>query len=128
MVLHFVLESGAATGIHNLQTLPRTDILAAIHCESTDIDDIRVTVDNVEVFDLTDEQIVQTLNNIPDITPQAGWTHVMFNASGRHEDNLPMVYPVGKNRIQRVQSFQVDFNMSAATSFDILVESIGAVI
>lgn len=116
----------SATGIHNYQNLPRVDTLAALHCESTDIDAVTAKVDNVEVFDQTKDQITQHLNNVPDISPQATFTHVLFNATGRLEDNLPMAYPTDKkSTVRRIQSLQFDFDMSAATPFDLIAETIG---
>lgn len=116
----------AATGIINWQTFPRVDTLAAFHCRSTDIDDVSVKVDNVEVLDITADQNAQDLENYPNIDPQADYFHILFNKTGRANDNLPFVYNTDKkNVVRRVQTFQVDFNMSAANSFNVLAETIG---
>lgn len=117
----------ASTGIVNWQNLPRIGTLAALHAVSGDIDDVSVKVDNVEVFDLTVDQINQDLNNYPDITPQTDIVHVLFNKTSRASDNLPFAYEVAKNQVRRVQDFQVDFNMSAANAFDVIAETIGTV-
>lgn len=125
--------SVAGTGITNFQTLPRLDSYCALHAHSANIDDVKVTVDNVEIFDLTDDQVEQHTMNQPELTPISGWFHVDFSPTRRIQDLLPMVSPkeVDKNgrvkSAQRVQDFQVDFNMSSAASFDLLTETIGTV-
>jgi hypothetical protein len=121
----------AGTGITNYQTLPRTDSYATIHAKSANISDVKVLVDRSEVFNLTAAQNTQDLNNIPHLKPQTGYFHVDFNATGRIEDLLLMVRTEVKNgKLQaagRVQDFQIDFNMSSATSFNLITETIGLV-
>lgn len=117
----------ASTGINNLQTLPKTESYVACHAKSTNIADVQVSVDNVKILKATKDQIAQEIKNSPLFDPQTGWTHIPFQLTGRMEDLLPMRVPVrqGSNEVVQVQSFQIDFNMSAATSFNLLTETVG---
>lgn len=123
----------AATGITNYQTLPKLDSYKAIHANSANIDDVKVVVDNIEIFDLTADQVAQYLENYQQLDPQTGWFHIDFGPALRIEDLLPMVTPNevdsrGRAKsVQRVQDFQIDFNMSSAAGFNLLTETIGQV-
>jgi hypothetical protein len=122
----------AGTGITNYQTLPRTDAYQALHARSGDVDDVKITVDNVEVFEQTADQIAQHINNSRELSPVTGYFHIPFNVTGLIEDLLPMVNPQVDNRgnvvaRRAVQDFQIDFNMSAASGFTLLAETLGEV-
>jgi hypothetical protein len=102
---------------------PILDAYAAIHAVSSNISSVRVLVDNAERrnADVTD---LHDLLDDQNLTAQSGWTHIVFDASRRFEDVLPMSKPGEGNK--PVQAFRVDFDMSAATGFDILTETVGA--
>jgi hypothetical protein len=111
-----------ATG-ENTWNPPIIDAYSAIHAISSNIDAVRVIVDNVErrnadvsdLHDLLDDQ---------NLTAQSGWTHIVFDASRRFEDVLAM-NKVGQPDV-KVQDFRVVFDMSSATGFDILTETVGS--
>jgi hypothetical protein len=111
-----------ATG-ENTWNPPIIDAYSAIHAISSNIDAVRVIVDNVErrnadvsdLHDLLDDQ---------NLTAQSGWTHIVFDASRLFEDVLAM-NKVGQPDV-KVQDFRVVFDMSSATGFDILTETVGS--
>lgn len=115
----------AGTGITNFPTLPRIDAYVALHGKSANIDDVRVLVDNVEIYKRTQEQSDQQLEN-QGLTPVSGYFHTHFGETLRIEDLLPMVASIdGRN--QRVSDFQVDFNMASAANFKLISETVGLV-
>lgn len=109
-----------ATGVNNLVTLPKQDAYLALHCKSADIDDFEVRVDNRERRKST-----VALNNVwlkeKGFVPQTDVVHIKFDLSQRIGDVLPTMRADGR----MVQDFRVDFNMSAASSFTIVAETIG---
>lgn len=110
----------SAVGIVNLTTLPKTDAYYALHCVSTDVVDVDVRVDAVEIFKATkaDADLLYTHMGL---SPQAGLFTVCFDATRRVADALPMRYTNGR----QVSDFRVDLNMGAANSFTLLTEVLG---
>lgn len=115
----------AAVGLHNLTTLPRIDAYQRLHAFSTVIDDIRIVLDGSDVWDLTDGQ-ARELYQQKGFTDIAAVTSVMFDHTQRAADvqEMRLVLPNGRGVKQRSE-FRIDFNMSAATPFTLLTESIG---
>lgn len=110
----------AATGIVNVSTLPKSDSYYAIHSKSANIADVEVKVDQETRFEgtLSDVQAVQ--KNYGKV-PVTGWFHTDFRYTNRASDALAMVSKEGKP----VSNFQIDFNMSSATSFGVVTEVLG---
>jgi len=109
-----------ATGIVNVTTLDKKDSYYGLHAHSADIDDVEVTVDREDQWQLTAAQNVKWQTDMG-LAPIAGWFHVDFDVTGRASDSLRMMRPEGG----AVNSYQVDFNMNAATSFTLLTETLG---
>jgi hypothetical protein len=57
-------------------------------------------------------------------SPQSGYTHIVFDRRNRMADVLSMTVGQGQN-LRRVADFQVDWNMTAANSFNVIFESVG---
>lgn len=112
----------SAIGIVNLSTLPKQDAYYSLHCLSTDIDDVEVQVDQKTILKGT----LATLNDVADdygYVPHADWFHIDFSATRRVSDALSMASE-GEGG-GAVKDLQIDFNMSAATSFVMLTEILG---
>lgn len=116
----------SATGIRTFTTLPRQDAYYAIHCLSSDVDDVEVKVDQQEVFKGTKAQVDGLYESAGrGFVPQSDWFHIVFDGStGRVSDALAMVRGMAPN-LQAVQELRVDFNMSAATGFDLITQTVG---
>jgi len=110
----------SATGIVNVTTLNKNDSYYGLHAHSANILDIKVTIDSTDHWtgDVTENDKLQSDMGL---TPVAGWFHVDFDFTSRASDSLSMVNPAGG----MVDEFQVDFNMSAATSFTLITETLG---
>lgn len=112
----------SATGVVNLTTLPMLDAYYRMHAFSGNIADVEIRVDQAEVFKATQTQNDHLLSKVYGKTPQASTYHVSFDRTDRVSDALPMVRADGG----RVSEFRLDFNMSAAASFPLLTETLGA--
>ncbi len=110
----------AAVGVVNVSTLPKNDAYYALHAISGNVSDVTVKVDEREVFQATAAN-ASAYYKEQGFTPQTGYFHVDFAPTGRVADALPMRDARGN----RVSDFQVDFNMSAAASFDLITETLG---
>lgn len=109
-----------ATGA-NTWPAPKVDPYAAIHLLNTDINKVKILRDNTEVVNVSPASIHSRLDD-NGLTPQAGWTHVVFDATGDLPDALPMRTSSG----EPVGDFRVELDMSATGGVDILTETIGA--
>lgn len=110
----------AATGIVNVQSLPRTDAYYALHAFSANIADVRVRMDQRDRF----EAVLADVNDYYTTqgkVPQASMFHIDASATGRVADAFNMRGPDGKT----VSEFQVDFNMTSAASFALVTEQLG---
>lgn len=114
------------TGINNYSPeIQPLDSYSAIHCFSSDVAAVEVETDRNERFEGS-KPFLDALYRQKGITPQAGVTHIMFNHTMRSTDALPMVVTNEKgNPIGPVRQFNIDFDMTAATSFVALSETIG---
>ncbi len=110
----------SAVGVVNLTTLPKQDAYYALHANSSDIADATVLVDQEEIFRMTGDD-ANAYYAEQGFTPQSGWFHIDFAATARVADALPMRDTAGN----RVRDFRVDYNMTAANSFDLLAEVLG---
>jgi len=114
----------SATGVRTLIDMPRNlgayERLHAFEDAAGDISGVRVTVDQLIVFDLNDA-INEDILDAAGFVPQAGIFHVAFDDTQRVGDALPMVKGDGKP----VSELQVDFDMAVASPFTLLSELIG---
>ena len=117
----------SATGIRTLTTLPRTDAYYAIHCDSTNISDVEVKVDQAEVFKATKAQADALYQSAAPrtLTPQSDWFHIVFDPTHRVSDALAMAQEDDSGAVRAVQELRVDFNMAAASSFNVLTLTLG---
>lgn len=113
-----------AVGIVNVTTLPKQDAYYRLHAFSTAIDDIEITVDQKEVWKLTDGQ-ARELFAEQGLGVPAALTSVIFDFTQRVADALAMNVPAGRNQTRKVSELRVDYNMSAATSFTLVTETLG---
>lgn len=111
----------AAIGIVNVPTLPKNDAYYALHCLSAVINSARVLIDQKEIINAT-AALLTSLADDQSLTWQTGYFHLDFAATRRVADSLAMT--VG-NPAERVSDFQIDFDMSAATSFTMIAEVLG---
>lgn len=115
----------SSIGEHNFLNYPKKEPIIALHCKSTDIKNVEVTVDGTDVFDQAKEDIKEDLTYAKDFTPLDGYTHVTFGDPRRVSDNLPMSAKDAKGNVKRVQELEMIFDMEAATPFDIIYETYG---
>ncbi len=108
-----------AIGITTLTTLPRFDNYYAIHAFSSVIDDVEVKSDQDEVFKATLAEVA-LLEATYGRSQQTGLFSLDFDYTNRAFDVIEMQ----KNGV-RINDFRVDFNMSAATAFTVVTETLG---
>lgn len=109
-----------ATGITTVTTFPKGDDYYAIHCWSSVLDDVEVKIDQREAFKATLQEL-QFLLEDNGYTWVSGLVPLRFDLTQRVADALKMRRPDGRG----VSEFRVDFNMSAATSFTAILETVG---
>ena len=115
----------SAVGIVNVTTLPKLDAYLKLHAFSANINAVEVNVDQRQVWDLTKAQM-DNLYADNGITLPSGLASLLFDYTGRVSDALPMFNRDGVGGPARqVSEFRVDFDMSAATAFDLITETLG---
>lgn len=102
-------------GVNNYSTLPKGDAYAALHCHSANIAKVVVTTDGQERFNANSADITEVLAQ-EGLTRQANVFTVAFDSTKRLGDVLPT---------SNLSDFRIDFDMSSATAFVMLVETIG---
>lgn len=110
----------SATGIVTVTTFPRSDDYYGLFCWSSNIADVEVKVDQREFFKLTKLELDYLLEDAG-FTPVSGLFATKFNFTQRIADSLKMTRPDQRP----VSEFRVDFNMSSASSFTVLTETLG---
>lgn len=111
----------SAVGLVNVTSLPKEDAYYRLHAHSAVIDDVEVNVDQVEKFKATAARNTNLLTRYG-LSPVAGWFHIAFDRTQRVADALSMRKG---DPPRRIDDFRVDFNMSAATGFDLITEVLG---
>jgi len=114
----------SAIGIVNVTTLPKQDAYYRLHAFSTVIDDVEVTIDQLEVFKMTDGQMRELYTEMGLAVP-AALTSIIFDPTQRVGDALGMATRLPNGQTRAVSEFRVDYNMSAATSFALITEVLG---
>ncbi|NIT63654.1 MAG: hypothetical protein GWO39_07655 [Gammaproteobacteria bacterium] len=114
----------SATGIVTVSTLAKNAgsyaRLHAFEAAAGDISDVDIEVDQLTVYDLTDDQNTEALDD-QGLSPQADVFHIIFDDTQRVQDALSMAKANG----QPVAELRLDFNMAAASSFTLLSEILG---
>ncbi len=110
----------SAVGVVNVSTLPKRDAYYALHAVSADVLDVEVKVDQEQFFKATLAE-ANALYTDEGFVPQTGYFHIDFASTARVADALPMRDALGN----KVSDLQVDYNMNAATSFDLVTETLG---
>lgn len=108
-----------AAGVVNLTTLPKLDAYYSLHAFSDKVLDVEVRVDQRERWKLTKAE-ADAFYKDHAFTPQSGHFPIVFDYTRRVADALPMRTPAGN-----VNDFRIDYNMSAAESFNLLTETLG---
>lgn len=111
----------SATGITTVTSFPRNDDYYALHCFSSDIDDVEVKVDQEEMFKLTEQENDFLLQDNDFSSPVTGLFPVVFNFTQRVSDSLKMRRADGRP----ASELRVDFNMAVAASFVAIAETVG---
>lgn len=117
----------SATGLRNVTNLPKIDAYYALHAFSTNINSIEVTIDQKEIWAAQDAQMRELYTQFGLSVP-AALTSVLFDFRQRVADALPMGTRVATAEgefVQPVADFRIDFDMSAATGFDLVTETLG---
>ncbi|MCG8696310.1 MAG: major capsid protein P2 [Minwuiales bacterium] len=112
-----------ATGTKNVTSLPRTDAYYALHAISTDIEAVKVIVDQEDQWELPDS-VARELYDQNGLTVPAGLTSVIWDYRNRVGDTLDMSKRVN-GQVVPVTEFRVDYEMTAATPFTLLQETLG---
>ena len=108
----------SAVGVFTLTQLPRDGLFKSFYCFETadgDIERVRITVDSVEVYDMTRDQAEAMLPR--DGVKQAGVFPVIFDVQNRLSDGL-----LTRNNQGGVLNIRTEFTMGAANPFDMVAE------
>lgn len=112
----------AATGEITVNTFPRNDRYAAIHCVSSNITKFQVKVNDVEHIRAAPAVIHAEMKEHA-LVPQSGYSHLQFDRRNR---TLEMLEPFVVNNGQKVLlPFEVTFTMGSAASFNVVRELLG---
>lgn len=109
-----------ATGIVTTTTLDKNNAYYRIHAFSTDIDGVEVLVDQNRILEGSVGELTAHYAAYG-LTVPAGETVLAFDADQRISSALAMAYP---NK-QKVSEFRIEWDMAAATSFNIISELLG---
>ncbi len=119
----FTIQPGAA-GVMNLTNLPKIDAYYRLHVFATTITEVKVVVDQRDVWNLTDAQARRIYADRGLAVP-AAMTSVIFDLTQRVADALPMAVALGNGRSRQVSEFRVDYTFSAGGSHVLLTETLG---
>lgn len=112
----------AGTGEVTVNTFPRNDRYAAIHCQSSNISRFQVKVNDVEHL-RAPPAVIHAEMKEHGLLPQSGYSHLMFDRRNRA---LEMLEPyVVQNSKKVLLPFEVTFTMSSAASFNLVRELLG---
>ncbi len=122
----FNLQS-TSSGVLNWDNCPRDQVITAIHAFSPNVTAVRVLTESVERFNAT---LVEAnhLYRRHELFPQPGIFTVCFAHTRRVADFLPMEKggnPATGQRGIPISDMRVDFTLSAASTFTVLLETIG---
>lgn len=109
-----------ATGIATTTTLDKNNAYYRIHAFSTDINAVEVLVDQNRVLEGSAEEL-SAHYAANGLTVPAAETVLAFDVDQRVSSALAMAYSNG----QKVSEFRVEWDMGAATSFNIISELLG---
>jgi hypothetical protein len=109
-----------AAGVVNVTSLPKTDAYYALHAFTPNVADVLVMTDGVERFRATSRE-ANHLYRRHESAPQAGMFHLCFDHTRRVADALSMRRGDGT----AMSDFRIDFNMTSATSFTLVCETVG---
>ena len=96
-----------------------------MHCFETaagDIGGVDIEVDSTKIYNQTDQDNDSVLA-MQGMSPQADTFHIIFDETQRIEDGLPLS---NLNTGDKVQDFNVRWDMTAANGFTLLTELRGA--
>lgn len=112
----------AGTGEVTVNTFPRNDRYAGIHCKSTNISRFQTKVADVEHLRATPAALHAEMAD-HGLVPQTGWSHLMFDRRNRALEMLePYVVRDGRKILL---PFENTFTMSSGTSFNLVRELLG---
>jgi hypothetical protein len=109
----------SAAGVVNVTTLPKIDAYYRLHAHTGNVSDVEILVDQLQRYKASAARNTAILQDYGK-SPQAGWFHVAFDRTDRVADALAM-----RGAQRAVSEYRIDFNMSAAGSFDLITETLG---
>ena len=117
----------SAIGPLDINTLSKKkgNIYQRMHCFETaagDIGGVDIEVDSTKIYNQTDQDNDSVLA-MQGMSPQADTFHIIFDETQRIEDGLPLS---NLNTGDKVQDFNVRWDMTAANGFTLLTELRGA--
>lgn len=95
------------------------DAYYAVHASTANINSVRALLEGQEIINLTRGDITQILAD-QNLTQQAGYTSLIFDATRRVSDALPTRSDNGL-----VKDFRLIYDMSSATTFTAISETLG---
>lgn len=110
-----------AAGLVTVSTLPKGDGYFGLHANTANINSVRVLRENREEVNAS-RTLLHDLLDDHGLVAQTGWTHVSFDHTRRVGDALATRDPATKGL---VQDLRAEFDMSAATTFTLLTETVG---
>ena len=109
-------QNVTATGLNVLNSLEKLgDAYEFIHAESANISEVKIYVDNLQVYSATKAMADAYLAQYG-MTPVAGSFDIFWDA----DRQIGSLLQTANNNGQLIQEFRVEFTMSSAASFDIL--------
>jgi len=114
----FTYNAGAS-GLFNIQDLPKIDAYYAVHFATGSIDNLLVKLDGADVWDFTEAQMQAYLTN-EGLVPQTNYYHLDFAATQRVSDYLPMV--IGN---KTASEFRLELTMAGSATFTAIAETVG---
>ncbi len=109
------------TGVREVTTFNKSDAYYALHCSTDDIDKIVVKLDQEIMFERTHRENGLLLAGYGGVQ-QSGWFNCRFDFDSRVTSVLGMTRA---DKVTPVSEFRVDFDMGAATSFNVISETLG---
>lgn len=124
-IIKWYKETFAATGAQtlNITTLPKLDAYCRLHARSALVTEVKVTVDQTEIYDCTND-IAKDFLARRSFAPVANNFHVAFDDDDQVTSALPMFRQVG-NVLVPVNEFRVDVTASGAGNIPLLLERFG---
>lgn len=111
----------AGTGLITVPNIDKNENYFGMHIKANNFDLVRVRMGGVEIVNI-DPAILHKRQKAYGLVPQTGWTHLMADYN-RRIFGILAIAPTKERPI--APSFELEFNMTSGTSFDIIALAIG---